>query len=139
MTRIEQEKRTVSQMIGIYCRNKHRRTYRNSKSDSNLGPGPNSDIDSDVYPEVGPISDSERDSGISYALCPNCQKLLNYAIARLSNCPFGNNKTTCRKCTVHCYRTDMRENIIAVMKYSGPRMLLHNPVAAIRHLLSEIR
>jgi len=70
-------------------------------------------------------------------LCPDCSTLLDYARLRLSKCPFGENKTTCRKCTVHCYRPDMKERIITVMRYSGPRMMFCHPIAAIRHLISE--
>lgn len=72
-------------------------------------------------------------------LCPDCKVLLEYARIRLSKCPFGENKTSCRKCTVHCYRPDMKERIRAVMRYAGPRMIIYHPVAAIRHLITEIR
>ena len=37
-------------------------------------------------------------------LCPDCKELLQYAHARLSHCPFGEKKTTCRLCPVHCYK-----------------------------------
>lgn len=43
-------------------------------------------------------------------LCPDCKELLQYAHARLSHCPFGEKKTTCRLCPVHCYKPDRREN-----------------------------
>lgn len=33
-------------------------------------------------------------------LCPDCKELLQYAHARLSHCPFGEKKTTCRLCPV---------------------------------------
>ncbi len=72
-------------------------------------------------------------------LCPACTELLEYALLRLSKCPFGEAKTSCRKCPVHCYKPDMRMKIRAVMRYSGPRMMLYNPVAAIRHIFSEMR
>ncbi|MDR2525428.1 MAG: nitrous oxide-stimulated promoter family protein, partial [Oscillospiraceae bacterium] len=36
-----------------------------------------------------------------------------------------------------CYRADMREKIRAVMRYAGPRMLLHHPVMAIRHFIAK--
>lgn len=73
------------------------------------------------------------------ALCPDCEALTAYAAERLSRCPFGEHKTSCRKCTVHCYRSDMRERIREVMRYSGPRMLLFSPVAAVRHIVDEMR
>ena len=70
-------------------------------------------------------------------LCPACAELLQYAKARLEHCKFGENKTTCRKCPVHCYRPEMKERIRKVMRWSGPRMIWYHPVAAIRHLVRE--
>lgn len=70
-------------------------------------------------------------------LCAECRELLTYAHLRLSKCPFGNKKTTCRLCKVHCYKPAMRERMQAVMRYAGPRMLWHHHIAAIRHLLDE--
>lgn len=70
-------------------------------------------------------------------LCPRCRELLEYAHARLSRCPFGQEKPTCRLCTVHCYKPEMKERMRAVMRYAGPRMLLYHPIAAIRHLWKE--
>lgn len=71
-------------------------------------------------------------------LCPECQELLAYAHKRVDSCKFGVQKPTCAKCTVHCYKPSMRERIIAVMRYSGPRMILHHPVSAVRHLLDGL-
>lgn len=70
-------------------------------------------------------------------LCPDCTALLEYARMRLANCPFQEKKSSCRKCTVHCYRRDMKERIKAVMRYSGPRMIIYHPLAAIRHIITE--
>lgn len=66
-------------------------------------------------------------------LCEDCQALAEYCAARLDHCKFGEEKPTCKKCTVHCYKSDMRERIRAVMRYSGPRMILYHPVEAIKH------
>lgn len=68
-------------------------------------------------------------------LCPACRELLEYARLRLSRCKFGNNKSTCRKCPVHCYRPDMREAMRNVMRWAGPRMILYHPIDAIKHLM----
>ncbi len=68
-------------------------------------------------------------------LCPECKALLAYAKARLSRCPVSESKSSCRQCAIHCYSPRMRERIQAVMRFSGPRMLLIYPVTAIRHLL----
>ena len=48
-------------------------------------------------------------------LCPDCKELLQYAHARLSRCPFGEKKTTCRLCPVHCYKPDMRKKMQEVI------------------------
>ena len=71
-----------------------------------------------------------------HELCEECRELLEYSIARLERCKFGDAKAKCHKCPVHCYRPDMREKIRAVMRFSGPRMILFHPLEALRYLLS---
>jgi hypothetical protein len=70
-------------------------------------------------------------------LCAQCDVLFTYAMARLDNCVYQDDKPTCKKCPVHCYKKDMRAEMREVMIYAGPRMLLSHPVLAIRHLLDE--
>ena len=72
-------------------------------------------------------------------LCEECSGLIRYCRFRLEHCRFGENKTTCRICPVHCYRPDMRERIRKIMRWAGPRMILYHPAAALRHALSELR
>ena len=72
-------------------------------------------------------------------LCPECAQLLQYASQRSDRCPFMETKTFCSNCRVHCYKAEMREKIRIVMRFSGPRMLFHHPVAAIRHALLTLR
>ncbi len=67
-------------------------------------------------------------------LCESCSELLQYATKRLERCRFSNNKTTCKKCPVHCYSPKMRERIREVMRWAGPRMIIYHPIAAIKHL-----
>ncbi len=67
-------------------------------------------------------------------LCPECAKLRDYAFRRLERCKFGDAKSTCKKCPVHCYSPQMRGRIRMVMRWAGPRMLLYHPVAALKHL-----
>ena len=69
-------------------------------------------------------------------LCPECEALTAYARQRSDRCPFMETKTFCSNCRVHCYRPDMRDRIRAVMRFSGPRMIFHHPIAAIRHVVS---
>ena len=70
-------------------------------------------------------------------LCPSCHELLDYAHRRLDRCRYGEEKPTCKKCPIHCYRPEMKERIRAVMRWSGPRMILYHPVDAIKHVLRE--
>lgn len=72
--------------------------------------------------------------GTKAGLCPDCQALLDYAAQRSDRCPFMETKTFCSNCRVHCYRPEMREKIRAVMRFSGPRMLFHHPLMAVRHV-----
>lgn len=96
----EREKKIVSQMIGLYCRKKHK-------------------------------------SGNT--LCPQCAALKQYAELRSDKCPFMETKTFCSNCKVHCYQPEMREQIRQVMRFSGPRMLFHQPIPAIRHVIESRR
>ena len=70
-------------------------------------------------------------------LCDECVQLSEYAEHRLAACPFQEEKTTCGKCTVHCYNPAMRKQIIEVMRFSGPRMIFHHPFLALAHLVDK--
>jgi hypothetical protein len=72
-------------------------------------------------------------------LCQECNGLLNYAKMRLDKCPFQENKTTCGNCLIHCYQPQMRAKVKAVMRYSGPRMLLHHPILALHHAIDGFK
>lgn len=109
--RIRREKKTVALMIALYCRKVHGGRQRNDPRHQQ----------------------TVRDAGTS--LCAECDELHRYAEQRLDRCRFGEDKTTCLACPVHCYATVQREQIRRVMAYSGPRMLGYHPILAIRHLL----
>lgn len=70
-------------------------------------------------------------------LCPECAALKEYAVQRSDKCPFMETKTFCSNCKVHCYKPDMREKIREVMRFSGPRMMFHHPVMAVRHVIES--
>jgi len=72
-------------------------------------------------------------------LCHDCRQLLDYAWKRLEQCPFKDDKPACANCTVHCYKKDMRQKVVEVMRYSGPRMTYRHPVLAFHHLLDRRR
>ena len=69
-------------------------------------------------------------------LCHDCTALTEYARERSDKCHFMENKSFCSNCRVHCYKPEMREKIREVMRFSGPRMLFHHPITAIKHVLS---
>ncbi|MGM3169811.1 nitrous oxide-stimulated promoter family protein [Dickeya chrysanthemi] len=64
-------------------------------------------------------------------------RLQDYALKRLRKCYYGENKPACKQCPIHCYQPAKREAIKAIMRWAGPRMLLHHPILAIRHLLDD--
>lgn len=70
-------------------------------------------------------------------LCNECSELLEYANKRLDFCKFGEEKKFCSKCPIHCYKKDMRAKIKEVMKFSGPRLLFHEPIEVIKHIFER--
>ena len=75
----------------------------------------------------------------SKSLCPDCAALDAYARMRSDKCPFMETKTFCSNCKVHCYNQEMGEKIRQVMRFSGPRMIFHHPVMAVRHVIESKR
>ena len=73
------------------------------------------------------------------ALCPDCRRLLDYAHDRIIRCPRMEVKSFCSACPIHCYSRDMREQVRTVMRWSGPRMLLHRPIMTLRHMWIDLR
>ena len=47
-------------------------------------------------------------------------ELLAYARRRLDMCRFGEHKSACRRCPVHCYAKDKRQLMRQVMRWCGP-------------------
>lgn len=75
--------------------------------------------------------------GTNNDLCIDCSALLKYSEARLSKCPFGEDKPVCSKCTVHCYSNAMRDKVKEVMRFSGPRMIFTHPYLTLMHILDD--
>ncbi|MFE4710980.1 nitrous oxide-stimulated promoter family protein [Paenibacillus sp. NPDC056722] len=107
--RISREKTTVRIMIVKYC-----------KGHGHLG--------------TGHIKAKVEEQGV----CVECGELLAYAWKRLEHCCFGENKTTCGRCPVHCYKPDRRSEIKTVMRYAGPRMIWSHPLTTLRHMLDGL-
>jgi predicted amidophosphoribosyltransferase len=72
-------------------------------------------------------------------LCAECEQLLAYATQRIDKCRFGENKPTCAKCAIHCYKPEMREKVRDVMRYAGPRMLWTHPILSLIHYIDEVK
>jgi hypothetical protein len=72
-----------------------------------------------------------------HEVCPECQVLTIYALTRLSLCRFGEEKTACSNCTVHCYKPVYRQKMKVVMRTVGPWMLLYHPIYSVKHLLNK--
>ena len=72
-------------------------------------------------------------------LCGECGSLYDYAINKIDKCPFHKQKPVCGRCPVHCYKDDMREGMHAIMRHSGPRMLLSHPVLGILHIIDRFK
>lgn len=81
----------------------------------------------------------KKHHGVKSGLCADCKELLLYAETKLDRCPYGQDKPTCNKCPIHCYKPEPKEQMRQVMIYAGPRMLLNHPILAIRHLRHEKR
>lgn len=75
--------------------------------------------------------------GTRKGLCAECAALNEYAALRSDKCPFMETKTFCSNCKVHCYQPQKREQIRAVMRFSGPRMIFYHPVMAVRHVIES--
>jgi hypothetical protein len=65
--------------------------------------------------------------------------LYAYAEKRLDKCVFGEEKPACKQCPVHCYQPVKREEMKAIMRWAGPRMLWRHPVLTVRHLIDDKR
>ena len=77
--------------------------------------------------------------GTTSSLCDACHELQEYARQRLERCRFGPEKPTCANCPVHCYQRSRRDEIKAVMRYAGPRMLWQHPFLSLRHWVDGFR
>jgi len=77
--------------------------------------------------------------GKTGVLCDGCSELAAYARRRLEKCPYGDEKPTCTKCPIHCYRPEMRQKTQEVMAFSGSRMTTRHPILALLHLIDGLR
>lgn len=71
--------------------------------------------------------------------CDECSEFLVYVRRRLEKCPYGDDKPTCAKCPIHCYKPAQREMAREIMRYAGPRMPLRHPWLSLMHVLDKLR
>ncbi len=72
-------------------------------------------------------------------LCDDCRQVLDYAIKKIDYCVWGIKKPACDVCPVHCFKDDMRQKMIEIMRYAGPRMTWKHPILAFAHLFDVMR
>jgi hypothetical protein len=80
-----------------------------------------------------------NEGGGGDARCPSCAETLAYADARAASCRYGSRKPACSRCATHCYRADMRQRILLIMRYAGPRMPLRHPFLTLIHGYRALR
>lgn len=82
---------------------------------------------------------AHHQEGNKVELCQQCAEFIAYANEKLDRCPYGQNKPTCNKCPIHCYKEQQRQQAKIIMRYAGPRMLTKHPILAVTHLIAEQR
>ncbi|HEY5468573.1 MAG TPA: nitrous oxide-stimulated promoter family protein [Coriobacteriia bacterium] len=111
--------RLLGDFTRIYCRGVHADAQRTALASDGAGLG--------IYGRRPPV------------VCAECAELLRYAEKRRAYCPKAP-KPFCSYCDTHCYTADMRERMRAVMRYAGPRSLLHgHAIDGVKHLLEGRR
>ena len=73
------------------------------------------------------------------ALCDECQAIIEHAQQKLDRCVFGQQKPACKKCPVHCYKPNFKQQTRTIMKETGVKMLFIHPILAFRHLLKGLK
>lgn len=65
-------------------------------------------------------------------LCPDCAGLVAHALEKRRLCPLAP-KPSCRKCHIHCYSRQYREQIQQIMAFSGRRLILKGRLQYLWH------
>ena len=95
----------------------------------------------DLYAAAHRHDPSKSDSKLIEAAVPDAEALKAYTHKRIEQCRYRGKqeKPFCNVCPVHCYKPEMRQQIRAVMRYRGPRMLFRPPILSLLHLIGTIR
>ena len=137
----------VSEMIALWCRKHHGGTGCAAGAGLGADPAPAHGSASRDVRDSAPGCGSRADAGFrgridpvpKLHLCPECEHLRAYALARIARCPHMATKTFCSVCPTPCYQAQMREQMRAVMRWAGPRMLWYRPWQALRHAWVTLR
>jgi hypothetical protein len=113
--KLRRDVRTLVKFIELYCRTKHR------------------GVPTDVVQWGGPGLAGILEG--TARLCPDCGKLLAYALVKRVHCPLDP-KPACKHCPSHCYRPRQRQAMRAVMAHSGRRLVLRGRLDYLWHLWS---
>jgi hypothetical protein len=105
--------RILAKFVAIFCRERH-----------NLG----KQVFSLGGMDIGGVSKRE------VRLCPECTRLLRYGLSMRLRCPHDP-KPMCRKCQTQCYRSEYRERIREVMKFSGMYLVKRGRLDLLLHFL----
>jgi hypothetical protein len=117
--RARSDTRLLGDFTGIYCRGVHAGAHRSVLASDGADLG--------VYGARVPV------------VCDECADLLRYAEKRRAYCP-KDPKPFCSYCETHCYTADMRERMREVMRYAGPRSILHgHAIDGVKHLIEGRR
>ncbi|KAF0249083.1 MAG: hypothetical protein FD167_1507 [bacterium] len=71
--------------------------------------------------------------------CSECRQIYDYASYRITRCPHKDNKPACTTCEIHCFSLKMKEEIKKIMRFSGPRMLIHHPILSLFHYIDKLK
>jgi hypothetical protein len=117
--KVRADTRLLGDFTGIYCRGIHKDTTRSPLMSDGAAIG--------VYGLAPPV------------VCAACADLLRYAEKRRAYCQ-KDPKPFCSYCDTHCYSEEMRERMRLVMRYAGPRSLLHgHAIDGVKHLIAGRR
>ena len=105
--------RVLANFVRIFCREQHKEQVK----------------------EPFQIQDDELQAELyDLKLCPECARLLEHGLAKLSLCPYEP-KPTCRKCPTHCYAPGYRDRVRKVMRFSGMYLVKHGRLDLLLHYL----
>lgn len=101
--KLKKDARVLERFTSIYCDHHHRERERTPF----IGLGKLEDL-APHHPE----------------LCRECSQVLAYSLGKLLLCPH-HPKPACKHCPSHCYATAQREQMRAIMRFSGKYLVTH--------------